>query len=106
VRSRVLRLAESQITNGVNELSTVAPTGCNEKAFNIIKVVCVAVENLTWAVQSEKGGGYSSVLANVHSLSLEIEQAFQRFSSLLTVNTNKFSVLVAPLRAAMLEVYT
>ncbi len=34
----------------------------------------------------------------------EVENAFQRFYSLLTVHTAKYSVLVAPLRASMLEV--
>ena len=34
----------------------------------------------------------------------EVESAFQRLSSLLTVHTAKFSVLVTPLRATVLEV--
>ena len=34
---------------------------------------------------------------------LEVESAFQRLSFLLTVHTAKFSVLVTPLRATILE---
>ena len=35
----------------------------------------------------------------------EVESVFQRLSTLLTVHTSKFSVLVAPLRATVLEVH-
>ncbi len=56
VRGQVLKLADGQITAGVNELGTASPTGSNERAFHIIKVICVAVDNLVWAVKTDKGG--------------------------------------------------
>lgn len=48
-------MAESQISEGVNEFGTLAVAGSNERAFHIIKVICIAVENLIWAVNNEKG---------------------------------------------------
>ena len=38
------------------------------------------------------------------SVHAEVESAFQRLSSLLTVHTVKFNVLVTPLRGVILEV--
>ncbi len=57
VRSELFKLADSQITVGVNDLHVglATPTGTNERAFHITKVICVAVDNLVWAVQSDKG---------------------------------------------------
>ena len=55
VRGQVLKLADNQITTGVSELSIVGSSGSNERAFHIIKVICVAVENLVWAVKSDRG---------------------------------------------------
>ena len=55
VRAQVLKLADGQITAGVNELGTASPGGSNERAFHIIKVICVAVDNLVWAVKTDKG---------------------------------------------------
>lgn len=54
-RSEVHKLADGQITVGVSDLGTTTPTGSNEKAFHIIKVICVAIDNLVWAVETDKG---------------------------------------------------
>ena len=63
VRLQMLKMAGNHISVGVHELSTVSPVGANEKAFHIIKVICVAVESLVWAVKSESGEYHVCVLA-------------------------------------------
>ena len=57
VCAQVLKLAENQISNGVNALSHVSPAGGNEKAYHIVQVICVSVELLVWAVNEDTGEG-------------------------------------------------
>ena len=116
-------------------LVTPAGTNVNERAYHIVQLICVAVQLLTWAVSEEHGqasedscfidaicvtictiykkkGLRSNFICLSLSLSLslhpalEIESALQRLSTLLTVHTPKFNILVTPLRAAILEVWS
>lgn len=54
---QVMRLAEDQISNGVQNLGLVTPAGTNvnERAYHIVQLICVAVQLLTWAVNDERG---------------------------------------------------
>ena len=69
-----MRLAEDQISSGVQDLSVVTPAGTNvnERAYHIVQLICVAVQLLTWAVAEDKGElvGLSLWLCTVSSLSL------------------------------------
>lgn len=109
-RMKVYKLAESCISGGVQELGAVAKVGANERAFHIVEVMSKAVQLLVWAVQEESGmwrreEGKDSFIKCVFCITQEIESAFQRLSSLLSVETTKLNVLVTPLRAVILQVF-
>ena len=112
VRVQLLRLTEKQISVGIHDLSAATTQGSvSERAVHTIHAISLAVELLVWAVSDDAGVLLLSHVYSYYSMCLpvfivEVEAAFHRLSNMLTVHTAKFSVLVTPLRATVLEVCT
>ena len=51
----MLKLTETHITTGMNDLSTGALSGGNKRAFHIVRIISISVELLVWAVREDTG---------------------------------------------------
>ncbi|CAI8048545.1 Phosphatidylinositol 4-kinase alpha [Geodia barretti] len=84
---QLVKVCELEMEGGVRELGSSASASSNERAFHVICILSAATDMLVWASRNDT----------------EIDSTFHRLSSLLTVHTSRFNVLVSPLRATILE---